>query len=94
MTVVNMFWGLIALIGLSLVLQLLEPSSPPPEEEPEKPGPVEVPDPPREEGREAVPVLDPSTPQELAARLERVEDRLDIERRVEVRDAFSLERRP
>lgn len=90
MTVVNLFWGLIALIGLSLVLQLLEPSPPLPEEKPENPAPVEVPEPLQEEGREAEPVPDPATT-ELAARLARVEDRLNIERRLEVKDAYRKE---
>lgn len=96
MTVVNLFWGLIILIGLSLVLQMLEPSPPPPKPQPENPAPVEVPEPPQEEGREvpdiSEPVPDPAV-LDLASRLARVEDRLNIERRLEVKDAFTLEKR-
>lgn len=84
------FWIFYVLIGLSLVLQMLEPSLPPQEEEAEKPDTVEVSEPPREEGREAEPVPSPAV-QDMAARLARVEDRLDIERRLEVKDAFREE---
>lgn len=90
MTVVNLFWGLIVLIGLSLVLQMLEPSPPPPKPKPENPAPVEVSELPREEGREVELVPSPAT-QDLASRLERLEDRLDIERRLEVKDAYRKE---
>lgn len=87
---VTCFWCFYALIALALVLQMLEPSSPPPGEEVEKPASVEVSEQPREEVREVEPVPDPAV-LELASRLARVEDRLDIERRIEVKDSFRKE---
>lgn len=85
-------WIIYGLIALALVLQMLEPSPPPPVEEAENTVQEGIPDPPREEGREVQSPGEPSPGANiecLLARLERVEDRLNIERRLEVRDVHS-----